>query len=79
METEKLLFTNPATGIQFGEVEMTTPEGVHQAVDEMRAAFPIWSSKSVKERIRILRKFQTLLIDKRDEITAVLNQDCGKS
>jgi acyl-CoA reductase-like NAD-dependent aldehyde dehydrogenase len=79
METEKLLFTNPATGVQFGEVEMTTPEAVHKAVDEMRAAFPAWSSKSVKERIRILRKFQTLLIDKRDEITGILNQDCGKS
>ncbi len=79
MKTDALLFTNPATGSLFGEVEMTTVEAVQKAVQEMRAAFPAWSSKPVKERIRILRKFQALLIDKRDEITAVLNQDCGKS
>ena len=79
METEKVLFINPATGTQFGETQMTTPVEVKQAVDDMRQAFPIWSSKTVKERIHILRKFQTLLIDERDEITAVLNQDCGKS
>lgn len=79
MQTETLLFTNPATGQAFGEVAMSTPEAVHNAVKEMRAAFPAWSSKSVKERVRILRKLQHLLIEKRDEITSVLNQDCGKS
>src|SRR5689334_14108861 len=79
METDTLTFINPATGVKFGEVKMTTADAVQNAVDEMRQSFAIWSSKSVKERIRILRKFQTLLIDKRDEITNVLNQDCGKS
>lgn len=79
METEILSFTNPATGVKFGEVKMTSTEAVQIAVEEMRHASAIWSSKSVKERIRILRKFQTLLIDKRDQITYILNQDCGKS
>src|SRR5215510_3520242 len=79
METEKLSFINPATSAKFGEVKTTTSEGVQNAVSEMRQSFAIWSGKSVKERIRILRKFQSLLIDKRDEITNVLNQDCGKS
>ena len=79
MEREKLAFVNPATGVQFGEVEMTTQQEVHQAVSDMRAAFPKWSQKSVKERIRILQKFQQVLIDEREEISSVLNQDCGKS
>src|SRR5215510_16476235 len=79
METAVLPFINPATGTQFGEVRMTSPEAVQNAVQEMRQSFTIWSAKPVKERIRILRKFQTVLIDKRDEITNVLNQDCGKS
>jgi acyl-CoA reductase-like NAD-dependent aldehyde dehydrogenase len=79
MKPETLIFTNPATGETFGEVETTSPEAVQKAVNEMRASFPAWSSKPVKERIRILRKFQSLLIDRRDEITEVLNQDCGKS
>ena len=74
-----LAFCNPATGKQFGEVLMASPEEVRRAMNEMRAAFPTWSAKSIKERIRILRKFQAVLLDAQDEITAVLNQDCGKN
>ncbi len=79
MNPETLVFTNPADGTTFGEVVMTTPEDVQKAVDDMRSAFPAWSAKPVKERIRILRKFQGLMIDNSDEITRVINQDCGKS
>src|SRR5258706_21229 len=79
MENEKLLFINPATGTKFGEVSISTPEAVQIAVDEMRKSFPVWSGKSLRERIGILLKFQALLIDQRDEITNILNQDCGKS
>src|SRR5687767_14826986 len=79
MEPEVLLFTNPATGERFGEVWTASPEKVGQAMDEMRQAFPAWSAKPLNERIRILRKFQALLIDAQDEITAVITQDCGKS
>ena len=79
MEQENLAFINPATGAQFGEVKMTSPQDVQQTVNEMRAAFPAWSKKSVRERIAILRKFQQVLIEDREEISSVLNQDCGKS
>ena len=79
MDREKLAFINPATGAQFGEVAMSTPEEVKQAVDEMRGSFPAWSGKSVRERARILKKFQNLLIDQRDEISSVVSQDTGKS
>src|SRR5688572_29893311 len=79
MQPEKLAFINPATGVQFGEVTMTTPGEVKQAVEDVRAAFPVWSAKSVKERVKILKKFQTLLIDKRDEISTLVSQDNGKN
>jgi acyl-CoA reductase-like NAD-dependent aldehyde dehydrogenase len=72
-------FINPATGVQFGEVPVTTPEGVEQAHQEMRAAFPKWSQTSVPERARILRRFQGVLLDALDEITAAVNRDNGKS
>lgn len=79
MDREKLAFINPATGNQFGEVAMSTPEEVKQAVDDMRASFPAWSGKSVKERVRVLRKFQNLLINQRNEISSVVTQDTGKN
>lgn len=74
-----LKFTNPASGAIFGELPMATPADVEQAMTEMRAASRIWSRKDVAARVAILRKFQALLIDSMDEITDVINQDCGKS
>lgn len=79
MDQEKLAFINPATGVKFGEVNAATPNEVQHAVDEMRRSFPEWSGKPIRERIRILKKLQTLLIEERDHITSVINQDCGKS
>lgn len=76
---EMLDFISPATGEKFGEVRMATPAEVEAARREMAAAAPIWAAKSVKERVRILRKFQAVMIDSIDEITAVITQDNGKS
>jgi acyl-CoA reductase-like NAD-dependent aldehyde dehydrogenase len=70
---------NPATGEQFSQVPAATAEDVAKAKREMRAASEIWRTKPVKERIRILRKLQTLIIDSLDEISQVINQDTGKS
>src|SRR5258706_3475014 len=79
MEPEVLAFVNPATGERFGEVRMATPEIVEGAMYQMREAFQVWNVKPLGERIRILRKFQTLLIDAQEEITSCINRDCGKS
>lgn len=80
METSPhLTFFNPATGETFGEIAMTSPQQVQQAMCDMRKAAPVWAAKSVHERIRILRQFQKMLIDAEQEITSVINQDCGKS
>ena len=78
-ETRFLAFINPATGEQFGRVEMAKPGQVQQITHEMRAAFKEWVSKPVAERVRILRILQGVIIDSADEITAVMTQDCGKS
>ncbi|MCP4417805.1 MAG: aldehyde dehydrogenase family protein [Chloroflexi bacterium] len=78
-KAEYLPFVNPATGEQFGFVPMTTAVAVQNARREMGAAAQVWAAKSVKERVRIVRQLQTLLIDEMDEITAVMNQDNGKS
>jgi acyl-CoA reductase-like NAD-dependent aldehyde dehydrogenase len=78
-ETEMIPFVNPATGEQFGSVAMATDEEIIAARREMGAAALIWAAKPVKERVRILRKLQEVIIDSLDEITQVINQDHGKS
>lgn len=80
MENQSVLhFTNPATGKTFGQVKMSTPAEVHQAVLEMRAAAKVWAQKTIYERVRILRKLQQVMLDSLDNITAIMNEDCGKS
>lgn len=72
-------FINPATGVQFGEVESATCDDVTQAMREMRQAFQVWRRRSVQNRAEIVRKFQEVVIDAIDEISSVINQDTGKS
>lgn len=80
MDTNReLTFVNPATGAVFGRLPMTPPDDVRRAMSEMRAAAPVWARKPPAERVRLLRRLQEVLIDARDEISDVINQDCGKS
>ena len=74
-----LTFTNPATGETFGEVAMATLEEAHQAVDDMRIAYKLWSQKTVQDRVHILGMLQRVIINALDEITAVINKDTGKT
>jgi len=76
---EMLTCINPATGEQFGQVPVSNNEQILSARREMGAAAPIWAAKSVKERVRILRKLQEVMVDSLDEITEVMNQDNCKS
>ena len=78
-KAEMLPFVNPATGEQFGSVVMTREDDVQNARREMSTAARTWAAKPVQERVRIVRKLQALLIDEMDAITAVMNQDNGKS
>ncbi len=74
-----LTFINPATNKPFGEVELATPQDAVATHQALRDAFRIWSRKPVAERARVLRRLQAVILDSLDEITAVINQDCGKS
>lgn len=74
-----LPFMNPATGEKFGEMQASTPAEVARAMADLRHNLPTWRSKSQQERGRALQKFKEHLIDRADEITAVLNRDCGKT
>ncbi len=77
--TKTLPFINPATGEQFGQVAVSGEEEIQRACKELRLNFEVWRRKPVAERVRILRLLQEVIIDSVDEITAVINQDTGKS
>lgn len=70
---------NPATGEHIVDVPITTVDEIADAQRELGAAAKIWKNKTVEERVQILRKFQQVLVDATDEITAMVNNDSGKS
>jgi len=78
-QLETIPCISPATGEQFDEVPMSTSTDVDRAMSELRLVSHRWSSKPVKERVRILRKFQSFVIDSVDLISETINQDTGKS
>ncbi|MCB0028054.1 MAG: aldehyde dehydrogenase family protein, partial [Anaerolineales bacterium] len=78
--TEKIIpFFNPATGEQFGEVKAATPDEVMAAREELRQLAPVWGQKPVRERVRIIKKLQRVLLEHTDYITETVTRDTGKS
>lgn len=78
-QREFLACTNPATGELIEKVPVSTAGEVAAAYADMRRMAPIWANTPVKERVRVLRKFQELVIDSVDLITETINKDTGKS
>lgn len=72
-------FFNPATGQKFGEVRVATEADVNRARRELAETQPTWAAKSVRERARLVKKLQGVILDAADELTALVNQDHGKS
>ena len=76
--TATIVSTNPATGEVLGELARASPEEVHDAVARARAAQLRWQATPVRERIAVLRGFQQLLNERRDEVAALICREAGK-
>ncbi len=73
-----LVTTNPATGEVLGELSCSTPDEVRASVLRAKAAQPQWQATPVRERIQILRRFQQLLNERRDELARLICREAGK-
>ncbi|HKU22126.1 MAG TPA: aldehyde dehydrogenase family protein [Terriglobales bacterium] len=69
---------NPATGEVLREFDCTAAEDVRAAVERARAAQPAWHQLGVSRRLQILRRFQSLLQEKKAEVAAVITREAGK-
>jgi succinate-semialdehyde dehydrogenase/glutarate-semialdehyde dehydrogenase len=69
---------NPGTGEVLAELECASRQEVLAAVKRAKAAQPAWAEQSVRERVRILRRFQQLLVARRDEIAQLITREAGK-
>src|SRR5580698_6484529 len=74
----RIASVNPATGEVLGELDSAGPAEVRAAVARARAAQPDWQACGVRDRIRVLRRFQQILLARKSEIARRITQEAGK-
>ena len=78
VETGTIVTTNPATGEVLAELACASPDDVRNAVLRAKAAQPSWQATPVGDRIALLRRFQQLLTDRRDQVASLICREAGK-
>jgi succinate-semialdehyde dehydrogenase/glutarate-semialdehyde dehydrogenase len=69
---------DPATNQDIGQVPCLSAEDVSAAVKRASAAQPGWATTSVADRSQVLRRFQRLLCDQKNDVAAVITREAGK-
>ncbi len=73
-----IVSTNPATGEVLAELACVTPSDVQAAVLRAKQAQPAWEATPVQERVALLRRFQRLLSEQRDQVADLICREAGK-
>lgn len=74
----RLASTNPATGEVLGELDCAGPTEVQAAVASARAVQPEWSAWGVRNRLKVLQRFQQILLDRKEHVARRITQEAGK-
>jgi acyl-CoA reductase-like NAD-dependent aldehyde dehydrogenase len=74
----RIASVNPATGEVLGELDCAGPTEVRAAVARARAAQPEWNAWGVGNRIKVLRRFQMILLDRKADVARRITQEAGK-
>ncbi|CAL8462841.1 g2375 [Coccomyxa elongata] len=69
---------NPATGDVIANVACLKAGETKSAIAAASAAFPLWSSKTAKERGSILRRWHDLVLAAQDDIATIMTVESGK-
>jgi acyl-CoA reductase-like NAD-dependent aldehyde dehydrogenase len=69
---------NPATEEVIGEIQEDTGQTLDKKFQSLKTAQPGWQQIALKERIRIIKKFASLLEENKEALAAVLTSEVGK-
>jgi len=69
---------NPSDGSLLSQVPLSSAADVDAAVRAADAAFPVWSSMPIKERVQVLFRYRSLLERHFDELAALITEEHGK-
>ncbi|QEH79160.1 NAD-dependent succinate-semialdehyde dehydrogenase [Sphingomonas sp. C8-2] len=73
-----IIVDNPATGAVLGRVPKLGREEAERAIAAAERAQPAWSALLAADRARILRRFHDLMIERIDDLAALLTAEQGK-
>jgi acyl-CoA reductase-like NAD-dependent aldehyde dehydrogenase len=74
----RILCVNPATGEVLGELDSAGPTEVRAAVTRAHDAQPDWNAVGIRDRVRIVRRFQQILLSRKSEIARRITLEAGK-
>lgn len=69
---------NPRHGKSMGDVSLSTTSDVNQAVEVAKAAFQVWRSTPIKERVQVLYRLKHLMERDQEELTWLVSHENGK-
>jgi NAD-dependent aldehyde dehydrogenases len=78
MKNEVMQSINPYTGQVIQEYCEHTPEEVEQIIVEVNQAFHLWKKTSFEQRAVCMKNLQAKLLEKREELAAVIVSEMGK-
>src|SRR5579863_4914485 len=70
--------TNPATGEIIAEVADLVEEDVTEAIEAAHRAFPLWRSKTAKERAALMRRWYDLMMAAQEDLAQLMTAEQGK-
>jgi succinate-semialdehyde dehydrogenase / glutarate-semialdehyde dehydrogenase len=70
--------TNPATGQVIGTAPRMGAAETGRAIEAANAAWPAWRKTLAKERARILRKWNDLMLENADDLALIMTAEQGK-
>src|SRR4051812_14869298 len=74
----RIISTNPATGEVLGELDCAGANEVLAAVARARAAQPDWAALGILNRLKIVRRFQQILLAQKSDVARHITQEAGK-
>lgn len=75
---ERFPVNNPADGSTLANVPNLRAAQARAAIEAANAAFPLWSSKTAKERAAIMRKWFDLMNQHAGDLAAIMTAEQGK-
>jgi succinate-semialdehyde dehydrogenase/glutarate-semialdehyde dehydrogenase len=74
----RIASVNPATGEILGELDSAGPAEVRAAVARAHAAQPEWNAWGIRNRVRVLRPFQQILLARKTGVARRITEEAGK-